>query len=76
MISNLWEPSRESELNQKLKKLGLTSASVKSLEKSQIQATYKALVARLLFGNGLYQQLTASNDPVLWKAVKIPKIRA
>lgn len=71
LSSNLWQSSEELHLNQKLRTLGLTSVQISPTEKSYIKATYKALVARILFGNGLYQQLTASTDPVLQKAILV-----
>jgi len=76
MSTNLWQASEEIQFAQKLNNLGLTKTTFKQIEKSQIQATYQALVARLLFGNALYQQLTASTDPVLWQAVRLSRIKA
>jgi C-terminal peptidase prc len=71
--TTVWQNSEELQLTQKLNELGLAGTTFSPIEKSQILRTHKALVARILFGNALYQQLTASYDPVLWKAIRVLK---
>jgi carboxyl-terminal processing protease len=68
--ADLWKDREEAALFQKSKGLGLSIANLNSNEKSQIHAMFKAMVARVIFGNAMYQQLMASNDPVVWRAVQ------
>ncbi|MFM7589622.1 MAG: hypothetical protein ACKO55_10970, partial [Bacteroidota bacterium] len=68
--ADLWKEPEEAALFQKSKGLGLSITNLKSNEKPQIHAMFKAMVARVIFGNALYQQLMASNDPVVWRAVQ------